>query len=90
MYPSAELCRSQQALQNGRAARAELANVRAIAEKAAAAWGVEAGLAEGRERRQAKTMRVRQAREQSDMSLSENPDRGLASVQLPAGAVFPT
>lgn len=79
MYPSAHLCRSQQAAQLGRAARAELANVRWVAEKAAAAWGIEADLAEARERRQAKTMRIRAAKDQSDRWLSENPDRGLAS-----------
>jgi len=78
MYPSAELCRAQQAAQLDRAAAATLGNVRSIAEKAAAAWGVEADLAEGRERRYAKVVQVREARERTDLLLSENPDRGLA------------
>lgn len=80
MYPSATLCRSQQALQLNRAASATLDNVRSIAERAAAAWGVEAGLAEDRERRHEKTLRVREAREEAARELSENPDRGFADV----------
>jgi hypothetical protein len=78
MYPSAALCRAQQALQLNRAAAATLGNVRSIAEKAAAAWGVEARLADDRERRQAKTVRLRHAREQASREFSENPDRGFA------------
>lgn len=80
MYPSADLCRSQQAFQLGRAAQASLVYVRTIAEKAAAAWGIEAGLADERERRQAKTAGIRQARECADRAMSENPDRGFASA----------
>lgn len=80
MYPSAALCRSQQTLQLSRAAAATLGNVRSIAEKAAAAWEVEAGLAEDRERRHAKTIRLRHAKEQSARELSENPDRGFADA----------
>lgn len=82
MYPSADLCRSQQALQLRRASDAELDNVRRIAEKAAAAWGVEAGLADDRERRQANVARQRQVKEQSDRSLSDDPVRGFASPSL--------
>lgn len=78
MYPSAALCRAQQALQLSRAAAATLGNVRSIAEKAAAAWGVEARLADDRERRQAKTVRLRHAKEEATRVFSENPDRGLA------------
>lgn len=78
MYPSAALCRAQQALQLSRAAAATLGNVRSIAEKAAAAWGVEARLADDRERRQAKTIRLRHAKEQSARELSENPDPSFA------------
>jgi len=80
MYPSAALCRSQQALQLSRAAAATLGNVRLIAEKAAAAWGVEASLAEDRERRQAKTIGLRQAKEQTAREPGENPDCGMADA----------
>lgn len=80
MYPSAALCRSQQALQLSRAAAATLGNVKSVAEKAAAAWGVEADLAEDRERRRARTVRLRRAEEQFARELSENPDRGFADA----------
>jgi len=78
MYPSAALCRSQQALHLSCAAAATLGNVKLIAERDAAAWGVEAAWAEDRGGRQAKMMRVRQAKEQSARDFSENPDRGFA------------
>lgn len=80
MYPSATLCRSQQAFQLARAAAATLGNVRSIAEKAAAAWGVEAKIADGRERRHAKTVLGRLAKEQAAREFSENPDRGFADA----------
>lgn len=78
MQPTAQHCRTQQALQLNRAADATLGNVRSVAERAAAAWGVEADLAEGRELRYANRIRIRESREQSDLLLSENPDRGRA------------
>lgn len=80
MYPSAELCRAQQALQLSRAAAASLSNVRSIAEKAAAAWAIEASVADDRERRYAKRVQIREAREQAELLLSENPDRGRADM----------
>lgn len=79
MYPSASLCRLQQELQLKRAASATLDNVRSIAEKAAAAWGVEATAAEHRERRRAKVIQIREAGLR-DLGPSENPDRGFADV----------
>lgn len=86
MQPSARLCRSQEAFQRHRAANASLGNVRSIAEKAAAAWCVEALFAEGREQRQEQLRlsrageleRQRLAGEQLDRGTSENPDRGRA------------
>jgi hypothetical protein len=55
MELSATLCRIQEALHRDRAAKAELANVRTIAEEAATAWGIAAEAAEGREARRGKT-----------------------------------
>jgi hypothetical protein len=83
MYPSASLCRSQQAAQLERAAAAILVNVRTIAEAAAAAWGVEAVLAERREQRRGAPAQAADAahreRERRDADMSENPDRGHAA-----------
>jgi hypothetical protein len=84
MHPSATLCRSQEAYHRDRAAAAQLENVRAIAAKAASAWGKEALDAERREARHRKTklaadilaLRKREARDEPDRWLSENPDRG--------------
>jgi hypothetical protein len=95
MQPSADLCRIQEAFQRRRAESTPLGNVRSIAEKAAAAWGVEAILAEGREERQARVRlfredeldRKRLAQEQLDQGISENPDRGCADAVGVAGAV---
>jgi len=84
MYPTAQLCRAQQAFQLDRAAGATLGNVRSIAERAAAAWGVEADLADDRERRYANRVRLREAGERLDALLSENPDRGLADGSVRA------
>jgi len=80
MYPSATLCQAQQAVQLRRAADATLDNVRSIAEKAAAAWGIEAKIAADRERRHAKTQEVRLAKAETDRAFSENPDRGFADA----------
>lgn len=86
MYPSAALCRAQEALQRRRATGAPLANVRQLAQIAANAWGAEAQLAEKREQRPVRiggdATRTKAEkgcqREQLDRALSENPDRGLA------------
>jgi len=55
MYPSSTLCRTQEEFHRTRADTTTLANVRTIAESAAAAWGLEAVAAERREARGAKT-----------------------------------
>lgn len=84
MYPSASVCRSQQALQLARAASATLINVRSIPETVAAAWGDEAVQAEKRELRLAKaarpTLLARNAKDDRDRGLSENPDRSFADA----------
>jgi hypothetical protein len=87
MYPSSALCRAQEAHHLGRAATAPLDNVRAIATKAALAWGEEALSAERREARHGQTKRVAalaaldksETRAQRDRLFSENPDRGFES-----------
>jgi len=84
MYPSSTLCRTQESFHRERAASTTLANVRAVATSAAAAWGLEAVAAEKREARGVKTRATAEliaaekaeaaaAREQG---FSENPDRG--------------
>jgi len=55
MYPTAELCRSQQSYHRERARTSQLENVRSVANKAATAWGVEAEEAERRETRREQT-----------------------------------
>lgn len=84
MYPTAELCRTQQAIHRERARSSKLENVRLVAEKAAKAWGIEAHIAEQREARRV------HVRETADLiaaqrhkaaiemlySPNENPDRG--------------
>lgn len=85
MYPSSTLCRAQEEFHRERALASTLANVRAVAESAAAAWGQEAILAEKREARGLRTREVadlmaarklEEAAEARDRGLSENPDRG--------------
>lgn len=82
--PSADLCRTQQALQLRRAENNPLGHVRTIAQKAAAAWAAEAIFAEDRDRRRdsrivrAEAERQRLAHERLDREMSENPDRGRA------------
>lgn len=81
MQNSSAFCRAQQAHQTSCAAETSLANVRSVATRAAAAWGVEALVAERWEARQIK----RQAEaglvraDAADRALSENPDRGFGS-----------
>ncbi|MFC3711333.1 hypothetical protein ACFOMD_02045 [Sphingoaurantiacus capsulatus] len=88
MFPSATLCRAQEAAQHQRAAAATLDNVRTIALAAAAAWGEEGGLAEKREARAANTQRLARvalaAKQALELGLSENPDRGLVPGADPA------
>lgn len=55
MYPTADLCRSQQAFHHNLATTSLLENVRLISTKAAIAWGVEAEAAEDRETRRERT-----------------------------------
>ena len=86
MQPSSVLCRAQESLQRSRSANSLLANVRLVADKAAAAWAEEALLAEQRESRQSRTRDVaaglldekRRLRVLSEQAFSENPDRGRA------------
>ena len=81
MHISSTLCREQEAVQRQRAATALLENVRLVAERAAAAWRVEAEAAEHREKRQARlagALGVEQTQDQRNAWSSENPDRGLA------------
>jgi len=88
MYPSSTLCHAQEALQRSRAAGASLANVRIIAEAAAAVWNKEGLEAEKREQRHAQVRVVaaaradaeRRLREQRDRVFSENPDRGFENA----------
>lgn len=84
MFPSAALCRAQEAFHRDRAAVAALDNVRLIAANAAIAWGQEAVNAEGREARNVRTRAIagiaalqkRESRAERDRLFSENPDRG--------------
>lgn len=86
MYPSSALCRTQEGLQRDRALNTPLPNVRRIAERAAAAWGVEGRLAEKREQRQETTRKIALAelnakrREcEEKHSISGDPTRGMAA-----------
>lgn len=84
MYPTAELCRSQQAYHRERARTSQLENVRIVAGKAALAWGAEAEEAERREARRDRTRLIAgviAAQKQpveagTALYPSENPDRG--------------
>lgn len=84
MYPTATLCRTQEAIHLDRASGAILENVRTIAAKAAKAWGTEAIAAEEREARGERVRLYRLAHpptaRPSDYHVSENPDRGLAGA----------
>ena len=89
MEPSSILCRAQEAHQQDRAANAILENVRAVAEKAAKAWGLEALAAEGREARRERTriiadmaaLQKQRLPEEEDRLFSENPDRGFGDSE---------
>jgi hypothetical protein len=84
MYPSVTICRTQEAIHLDRARSATLENVRAVAAKAAKAWGMEALAAEQREVRSERVRLHRLAHAPLDSPaadyFSENPDRGLASA----------
>lgn len=87
MFPSSNLCRSQEAHHRERAAVATLDNVRIIATNAAIAWGQEALVAELREARRVRppklapvlALRQLQSNAERDRLFSENPDRGFES-----------
>lgn len=84
MQISSAFCRAQQANHSRRAEESSLSNVRAVATKAAAAWGIEAIAAERREerfeRRQADAAGLLVLAK--DRSFSENPDRGFSNDPL--------
>jgi hypothetical protein len=79
------LCRAQEAHQHALAAASSLANVKAIAVGAAAAWAKEAHAAEKRElrfdRRQAQQLAAipLDVARLEDRWMSENPDRGFSA-----------
>lgn len=87
MQPSSILCRTQEAHQRALASAATLENVKMIANAAAVAWAKEARAAEHREDRQSRNRALHETVEgygeppsSGDRTLSENPDRGHASV----------
>lgn len=83
MYPSAALCRAQEAFQHDRARGTTLENVRVMARNAAKAWGKEAMVAEEREARSERVRRhklLHLAPFPGHGEISENPDRGRASL----------
>ena len=89
MYPTAELCRSQQSYHRERARTSQLENVRSVANMAAIAWGVEAEGAERRETRREQTKLIaglivapKQAAAMLLVS-SENPDCIIADIRAP-------
>ncbi len=80
MTATSIFCRTQQALQDERAATAPLENIRIIAKAASVAWGREALLAEQRERRafdRALPLAGSLSEQREDSWFSENPDRGM-------------
>ncbi|MES2496558.1 MAG: hypothetical protein V4618_10605 [Pseudomonadota bacterium] len=81
MYPSATLCRAQEAIHLDRANGSALENVRAIAVKAAKAWGIEALAAEAREARGESVRLHRLAHppvsRSTDHYFGGNPDRSI-------------
>jgi hypothetical protein len=94
MYLSLDLCRAQEAHQRALASAAKLDNVRLIATAAAAAWAKEATAAEHREDRKRRTRAIAEGLADrpepptsDERGLSENPDRGHASV---AGTAAPS
>lgn len=91
-FMSSAVCRAQEAYHRDRATAATLlANVRAISAKAAAAWALEAIVAEQREAKAeqkrtlagATLLADHLAVQDCDRWSSENPDRGFASAPTP-------
>ena len=79
MLPSALICREQENIQRQRAANAPLANVRLIAEQAAAAWSRQLADAEKREARHERTMVIRALKADADRDASVR-SHGLADA----------
>lgn len=87
MSPSSILCRAREAHHRALASAAVLDNVRTIANAAATAWAKEADAAEHREGRKSRAAQILAGRcsagsTSEDRALSENPDRGFASLAL--------
>jgi hypothetical protein len=85
MQPTSDLCRTQEARQRSIAASATLANVKTIANAAAAAWAKEAHQADLREGRKSLAAEARFTQAAAggvhfDNLPSENPDRGFANA----------
>ncbi len=82
MAQTSIFCRTQEMHERGRAAGADLVNVKNIATKAADAWAREAAFAERREDKHRVAASLPAAgslsEEQEDRLASENPDRGRA------------
>jgi hypothetical protein len=91
MYPTADLCRTQQAFHHNLATTSLLENVRIRSTKAAIAWGVEAEAAEDRETRRERTRVIagiiasRKQPPSADVAPcpGENPDPGIAAADQP-------
>jgi hypothetical protein len=90
MELSSTFCRVQETYQRDRASNTILENVRAVAGKAATAWGI---MALGAERREARRQRTRiiadmaalqdeRSPDEEDRLFSEKPDRGCAIPDL--------
>lgn len=80
MYPSATLCRAQQAQHEKCAATTTLENVRRRSVAAAKAWGAEALNADRRDAmRIGRPLTNVRPETELDALLSENPDRGSAA-----------
>lgn len=74
MQPSSILCRIQEAQQRDRAAGTTLANVRRVAEAAAAAWAHEALAADRREERLARPHATAEAAPKCEPAERRAPD----------------
>jgi hypothetical protein len=92
MQPSSTLCRVQEAHQRGLAASTALANVRGVANLAAAAWAKEALAAEKREERLTRRKLTAEGAgiglelpRPDERPISENPDHGFADTGATRG-----
>lgn len=82
MAQSSAFYRTQETIQRARAANAQLENVRAVALRAATAWGNQADLAQLCETRRGEEELPAAgslSEEADDRMFSENPDRGAAT-----------